>query len=244
MSEAEKQPGVWETPQKILVVLAHPDDPEFFCGATLARWAAAGHQISYCLLTCGDKGTKDRALPPDNLCRIRQVEQRAAADVLGVKDITILGYPDGYLVPTLDLRREITRLIRRARPDIFVTCDPSTFYSGDWYVNHPDHRAAGQIALEAVFPSAGNHLYFPELLLDEGLEPHSVREVWISLTTQPNVTLDATDFWETKIRALLEHKSQIGDPQKLIERIRSRRTPESTPENPRYAEYFRRQVIG
>ncbi len=112
------QPDAWETPQKILVLLAHPDDPEFFCGATLARWSRAGHHIHYCLLTCGDKGTKDRNLLPDQLCNIRQNEQRAAAAVLGVENVRFLAYPDGYLVPDLKLRRDITRVVREERPDI------------------------------------------------------------------------------------------------------------------------------
>jgi LmbE family N-acetylglucosaminyl deacetylase len=236
-------PDRWETPQRILVVLAHPDDPEFFCGATIARWTQAGHEVIYWLLTCGDKGTSDRSLSPEQLCTLRHQEQRAAAAVLGVRDVNFLGFPDGYLVPDLTLRKEITRLIRKVRPDILVTCDPTTLYVGDNRLNHPDHRAAGQAALDAVFPPARDHLYFPDLLADEGLEPHVVREVWVSGTLQPNVRLDVTDLWETKIRALYEHRSQIGDPQKLAERMRARLAPDATPEHPRYEENFRRIVF-
>lgn len=232
----------WNSPQRILVVLAHPDDPEFFCGATLARWAAAGHQIVYWLLTCGDKGAQDPTINPDELCSQRVTEQKAAAAVLGVKDVHFLGYPDGELTPDLALRRDITRIIRQERPDVLVTCDPLTLFSFGSRINHPDHRAAGQAALDAVFPAAGNPLYYPELLRD-GLQPHSVREVWVSLTLAPDIKMDVTDLWETKIRALYEHKSQIGDPQKLAERMRSRHTPDSTPENPRYEEHFRRIVF-
>lgn len=238
------EPGVWETPQKILVVLAHPDDPEFFCGASLALWAAAGHKITYCLLTCGDKGSKDRSITPEALCALRQNEQRLAASTLGVKEVHFLGYPDGYLVPDLKLRREVTRVIRQERPDILVTCDPTTLYARGTSINHPDHRAAGQVTLDAVFPAARDHLYFPELLVEEGLEPHVVREVWISVTLEPNVTLDVTDFWERKIQALFEHKSQIGEPEALAKRMRERHTEDSTPENPHYEEKFRRLVLG
>lgn len=237
-------PDAWEQPQKILVVLAHPDDPEFFCGATLARWAAAGHEIVYWLLTCGDKGSKDRELKPEEVCRIRHQEQRNAAAVLGVKQVNFLGYPDGYLTPDLDLRRDITRLIRQERPDIMVTCDPQTLYVRHTRLNHPDHRAAGQAALDAVYPAARDHLNFIELWRNEGLEPHIVREVWVSGTLQPNVILDVTEQWETKLNALFEHKSQIGDPQEFAERMRERRAADSSPENPRYEEGFKRLILG
>ncbi|MCU0489706.1 MAG: PIG-L family deacetylase [Anaerolineales bacterium] len=235
-------PDAWESPQRILVVLAHPDDPEFFCGATIARWTAAGHQVIYWLLTCGDKGSADRRMTSEKLCEIRHAEQRAAAAVLGVHEVNFLGYPDGYLTPDLALRKEITRMIRQVRPDVLVTCDPTTLYVGENRLNHPDHRAAGQAALDAVFPPARDFLYFPDLL-EEGLEPHNVREVWISGSLQPNIRLDVTDLWETKIRALYEHKSQIGDPQKLAERMRARLAPEATPEAPRYEETFRRIIF-
>lgn len=237
-------PENWESPLHILVVLAHPDDPEFFCGASIARWVTAGHTVSYCLLTCGDKGTKDRNLTSQELCAIRCQEQHNAANVLGVEKITFLDYQDGYLMPDLKLRRDITRIIRKVQPDILVTCDPTTLYIEDYYLNHPDHRAAGQAALEAVFPAARDHLNFIELWRDEGLEPHNVREVWISLTLQPNVNLDVTPYWETKIRALCEHKSQINDPEALQKRMRNRFTPESTSENPMYMERFRRIKFG
>ncbi len=234
----------WEGTQKILVILAHPDDPEFFCGATTARWTAAGHSVVYWLITCGDKGTADRALTSEQLCGIRHKEQRAAAAVLGVQQVNFMDYPDGYLVPDLKLRREITRVIRRERPDVLVTCDPQTLFVGDNRLNHPDHRAAGQAVLDAVFPAARDHLNFVELWRDEKLEPHNVREVWVSGTLNPNVRLDVTDFWETKIRALFEHKSQIPDPEALAERMRSRLANGSSQADPRYEESFRRIILG
>lgn len=241
---ADAPPDAWATRQRIVVILAHPDDPEFFCGATLAKWAAAGHEIIYWLITCGDKGTADRTIMPEQLCNIRHVEQEAAAAVLGVKRVNFLGYPDGYLVPDLKLRRDITRIIRLERPDILVTSDPTNLYAGGTRLNHPDHRAAGQVVLDAVFPAARDHLYFPELLLEEHLEPHIVREVWVSLAPEPEFRLDVTAFWETKIRALQEHRSQVGDPLKLAERMRTRLAPGSTPENPHYEEGFRRLILG
>ena len=234
----------WDTPQKLLVILAHPDDPEFFCGASIARWTRAGHHVYYCLITCGDKGTKDLTLHSNELCSIRQTEQRAAAKVLGVEDITFLNYPDGYLVPDINLRRDITRVIRTIRPDIMITCDPQTLYTANAGLNHPDHRAAGQAALDAVFPSARDHLSFIELWKDEKLEPHIVREVWVCGTLQPDTILNVTDTWEIKISALYEHKSQIGDTEKFTDRMRNRRTADSTPEKPRYEEKFRRLILG
>ena len=237
-------PDQWEKPQKILVILAHPDDPEFFCGATIARWTAAGHSVSYCLLTCGDKGTKDREITPEMLCSRRQSEQIAAAAVLGVRQVRFLNYPDGYLTPDLHLRRDITRVIRQEQPGILVTCDPTNLYVRETLLNHPDHRAAGQAVLDAVFPAARDHLNFVELWRDENLEPHIVREVWVSSPKEPTVSLDVTEYWETKIRALYEHKSQIPDPQALAERLRARHTSDSTLENPRYEEYFRRLILG
>lgn len=235
-------PDNWGGPQKILVILAHPDDPEFFCGASLARWAAAGHEIVYCLMTCGDKGSSDRSIKPEELCSRRVNEQRAAAEVIGVKKVRFMGYADGYLVPDLELRKEVTRIIRQEKPDILVTSDPMLVYAGETRLNHPDHRAAGQVVIDAVFPAAGNHLYFPELL-DEGLEPHMPKEVWLSIPNTATVVLDVTDFWDVKINALKEHKSQIGEPEKLAERMRSRKTAESTAEQPRFEEKFRRLIF-
>jgi len=237
-------PDNWDTPQRILVILAHPDDPEFFCGGTIARWTLAGHRVSYCLLTCGDKGTKDRSLTTETLCSLRQEEQRAAAAILGVHDVRFLDHPDGYLVPDLNLRKEITRVIRQEQPDILITCDPTNLYVRETYLNHPDHRAAGLATLDAVFPAARDHLNFIELWRDEQLEPHIVREVWISLAQDPNVAVDVTEHWDLKIRALSEHRSQTGDRVQLEERMRSKHTPESSLENPHYEEYFKRLVLG
>jgi LmbE family N-acetylglucosaminyl deacetylase len=242
--EQEQAPDAWDASQRILVILAHPDDPEFFCGATTARWTNAGHQVIYWLLTCGDKGTPDRDVTSEHLCSVRQAEQRAAANVLGVHQVNFLNYPDGYLVADLNLRRDITRVIRREKPDILVTCDPQTLYIGDSRLNHPDHRAAGQAVLDAVYPAARDHLNFIELWRDEKLEPHNVREVWVCGTLNPNVKLDVTEYWETKINALYEHKSQIRNPEEMAERIRDRLAPGATRELPRYEENFHRIVLG
>jgi len=234
-------PGTWDSPQNILVILAHPDDPEFFCGATLARWAHMGHSVTYYLLTCGDKGYNDRTkienIGPDELCALRHEEQTAAASVIGAKAVYWLDRPDGYLVPDIELRREVVRIIRRMKPDVLVTCDPQNLFPA-YGLNHPDHRAAGQVVLDAVFPAAGNAAYFPELIT-EGYRPHMPKEIWCSLTHQPNVVLDVTDMWPTKMDAILKHSSQIADVEKFMERMRSRRTEASTDQDPRFEEAFR-----
>jgi len=232
--------GTWVDNKNILVILAHPDDPEFFCGATLARWVKQGHEVHYCLLTCGDKGSNDPEKTPAQICKTRHEEQLAAASVIGAKSVQFLDLPDGYILPSIDLRRSVVRVIRQIKPDILVTCDPTNLFpSGSYRLNHADHRYAGQVVLDAVFPAAGNIHFFPELFKEEGLQPHSPKEVWISLTSNPDVTFDVTDTWDIKLKALLEHKSQIGDPIQFADRIRNWRTAESTETDPRYEERFR-----
>ncbi|MBA4421408.1 MAG: PIG-L family deacetylase [Anaerolinea sp.] len=232
-------PEDWQTKQKILVILAHPDDPEFFCGATLTRWIDAGHEVSYLLLTKGEKGSEDPAMTPEILTAVRMKEQRAAGEVIGVKEITFLDCPDGYLIPDLSLRKEVVRHIRQVRPDVIVTSDPQNYYIRGRHINHPDHRAAGLVTIEAVFPAAGNRFYYPELL-KEGLEPHTPQEVWVSLPVDPTIVVDVTTQWSNKLKALLEHKSQIGDPEKFLRNMTERRTPDSSVDHPRYEESFRR----
>jgi len=230
----------WDSPQNILVILAHPDDPEFFCGGTLAKWALEGHTITYLLLTHGDKGFHDTTpadMTSENLIKLRKVEQEKAASVIGAKTVHIMDNADGYLFPDLNLRRDVVREIRRHKPDILVTCDPQTLFAA-YGINHPDHRAAGQVVLDAVFPAAGNKVFFPELL-DEGFEPHMPKEVWCSLTLQPNTTVDVTATWDIKLNAIIEHKTQVQDAENLTERFKSRRAEGSTEENPRYEEKFR-----
>ena len=227
----------------VLVVLAHPDDPEFFCGGTLALWAEQGSRISYCLLTRGDKGDENGS-DPGGLAARREAEQRAAAGVLGVAEVSFLDHPDGYLIPDLDLRREVVRAIRRVRPSVVVTCDPTNFFPNDRYINHPDHRAAGQVTLDAVFPAAGSRMFFPELLA-EGLEPHKVSQVYVAMPQTPNTVIDVTAMFGRKVEALRRHASQIADPEALVVRLKDRMIdPTSPPESPRYVERFRRIDLG
>ena len=224
-------------PQRVLLILAHPDDPEFFCGATLAKWAREGKEIRYLLLTCGDKGSDSPDVTPEMLCVDRQAEQRAAAAIIGAKDVVFLHNLDGELVNTYEVRRDIVREIRSFKPHVIVTCDPTRLFWNNVSINHTDHRTAGAAALDAVFPAAGNRMYYPDLL-EEGLEPYSPKEIWMSLTNEPNMWVDVTDTIDVKIAALKEHKSQIRDPVALEQRIRER-LKRADVDRELYAESFR-----
>lgn len=234
-------PENWTKPQTILAILAHPDDPEFFCGATLARWTSMGHHVHYVLFTRGDKGVRDQIMDPEELASMREKEQRCAADALGVEQLEFLKYCDGCLIPTLESRQDAARAIRKYRPDIVLTSDPDQRF-GENSINHPDHRYMGQIVVDAFFPGAGNPLYFPDLLA-EGLQPYSPRELWLTVTPNPNTIIDVTATWERKIQALHCHATQIGDMQKLDERMRARFTSDSNADFPRYEERFRRFIF-
>ncbi|NWG22560.1 MAG: PIG-L family deacetylase [Chloroflexi bacterium] len=205
-------------PLRILGIFAHPDDPEFSMGGSAARWADDGHDVMYCIVTDGSAGSNDPDQDLRELVRIREEEQRAAAAVLGVKEVHFLGYPDGMLEPTLQLRRDLTRLIRRLKPDRVVCGDPAAFFYGDEYINHADHRAAAEAAVTAVFPSAPTRPIFPELLA-EGLEPHQVKELYITHDQDGPHTIhvDISTTIERKIEALRCHASQVqvGDGQWL-----------------------------
>ncbi len=224
---------------RVMGIFAHPDDPEFFCGGTFAKWAAEGRHITFVLATSGDKGSGDFNMVSDQLVAIREVEERAAAARLGVQDVIFLGYPDGELKVSLNLRRQLTRLIRLKKPDIVVTNDPTARWYGSRYINHPDHRAIGDAALDAVFPTARDHLSFPELYSWEGLAPHKVTHVYLSGTHTPDTKVDVTDYLEIKIAALYEHKSQISDMEAMAARQRDDVDPEFAGDGKRYIESFR-----
>jgi LmbE family N-acetylglucosaminyl deacetylase len=227
------------TPKRVLGVFAHPDDPEFFCGGTFARWAAEGAHITFVVATSGDKGSSDPEMTSARLIDIREVEERNAANVLGAKEVVFLRYPDGELQPNLQLRRDITRMIRLKQPDVVVTCDPTVFWFGVNSVNHPDHRAIGEATLDAVYPTARDRLNFPELERDEGLAPHKTGQLYICGTHSATTKVDVTAYIETKIKALYEHKSQIADMEAMAQRQRSNIDPESPVDAPRYVDSFR-----
>lgn len=191
---------------------AHPDDQDFTVAGTLAKWARAGCEIVTVLITSGDSGSNDPAKGADykpQLGRLREDEQRAANKVLGIKETIFLHYPDGELVASIQLRKDLTRQIRKYKPEVVVTGDPSGWFYGNEYVNHPDHRAAAEAATYAVFPSAGTRLIFPDLL-DEGLLPHNVKRLYIHGNEKPDTWVDIGETLDTKIEALKKHVSQ-GD---------------------------------
>lgn len=228
-----------EQPKRVMGVFAHPDDAAFFCGSTFAKWAAEGAQITFVLATSGDKGSDLPDMTPEKLVAVREEEERCAAAVLGVRDLVFLRYRDGELQVTPELKRDIARMIRLRKPDILVTNDPTTWWNLFNRPNHADHRTIGAAALEAVFPGAGNRMYYPELERDEGLAPHKVSHIWLTITRDPNTKVDVTDFIETRINALREHKSQIADMEALEKRIRGNIDPEAPPGHLRYVEVFR-----
>jgi LmbE family N-acetylglucosaminyl deacetylase len=196
-------------PERALVIVAHADDIEFGIAGTVARWTDAGAHVTYCIVTDSSSGSNEPDMDLAALIETRRTEQLAAAAVVGVTDVRFLDYRDGTVVPTLDLRRDLTRIVRAVRPQVVVTFDPRTFYTPDLsYINHPDHRAVGEAALYAVFPCAETRPIFPELLA-EGLEPHKVERLYMVLSEADNLVVDVTPVIDRKIEALACHESQV-----------------------------------
>jgi LmbE family N-acetylglucosaminyl deacetylase len=194
----------------VLAVFAHPDDCEIAAGGTLAKWAAAGREVHLLVLTNGDRGSQDPALDRAELARIRGEETIEGARIMGMASATVLDVHDGDLANTDEIRAEVVRTIRRMKPSVLVTCDPTAWFFENRYYNHSDHRTAGLISLDAVFPGAGNPHYFP-LHLEEGLEPHDVPRVWLGWATEPNHVEDITGFLDAKVAALAAHASQLAE---------------------------------
>lgn len=194
---------------KILVVVAHPDDAEFMCAGSVARWTSEGREVVYGLVTSGDKGTPDPSIAPADLAKMREKEQREVCRILGVQEVEFLRYEDGMVQNTLELRKDIVRLIRRHKPSAVVTQNPTVRWSGN-YINHPDHRNVGDATLDAVFPSARDVHMFPDLALDEGLDAHIVEHLYLGMRDETaDVFFDVTSTIETKLRALKAHASQM-----------------------------------
>ncbi|MEL7236323.1 MAG: PIG-L deacetylase family protein, partial [Chloroflexota bacterium] len=204
------------------------------------RWAAEGAELHLLLATSGDKGSADPDMTSERLIEIREEEARKAAEVMGAKSVLFLRHPDGELAPSIELRRQLVRQIRLQKPDTVVTSDPTAFWYGTGYINHPDHRAIGDATLAAVFPTARDRLNFIEHERDEGLEPHKVARLYIAIPADKTVTVDVTDYMDHKLEALKEHKSQFEATEENLERIKQRNLDPTAPEDkPRYVEYFR-----
>jgi len=206
---------------RVLVVTAHPDDVDFGAGGTVATWTKAGVEVVYCVVTDGDAGGFDAAVSRADMKRIRHQEQRAAAKAVGVDDVRFLGHPDGRLYVTHELRRDITRVIRQVRPDRVVTQSPERSWTRI-AASHPDHLAAGEATVAAVYPDARNEFAHPELLAEEGLQPHTVPELWIMGTDPgPGATwVDVTEVFDRKLAALRAHVSQTAHMTELEQMLR------------------------
>jgi LmbE family N-acetylglucosaminyl deacetylase len=217
---AKKKSREPAAPARVLSIHAHPDDQEFTVAGTLAKWARAGSAVATVCITSGGGGSNEytpAAMTREALIPIREDEQRQACRVLGITDVQFLGYEDGAVEPSIKLRRDLTRIIRRYRPDAVVCGDPTVRFYGATYLNHPDHRATADAVLDAVFPSAVTRLIFPELL-DEGLEPHKVRWVFVHGSDHPDTFIDIAETLEAKLAALKEHRTQMGtwDPTEMV----------------------------
>jgi LmbE family N-acetylglucosaminyl deacetylase len=199
----------WCEISRVLVVFAHPDDAEFGSSGTAARLVADGKDVFYAVVTDGSKGSSDPDLTHDAIILTRQREQTEAARILGVSDVTFLGFDDGMLEPTLGVRKAITAAIRKYKPDVVITQSPARDFTLNAFVQHPDHLAAGEATLAAIYPCARDRFTFPELL-KQGLEPHAVKEIWIVGTSSPDHFIDITNTIEVKVRALGAHVSQVG----------------------------------
>jgi LmbE family N-acetylglucosaminyl deacetylase len=232
-------------PKSAMSIQAHPDDQEFSIAGTLAKWARAGCEITSVILTSGDAGSnaedKDASYKPV-LARIREAEQLAANAVLGIKHTVFLHFPDGELEPTIEVRKAITREIRRYKPEVALCGDPTVRFFGNDYMNHPDHRAAADAACDAIFPSAGTRLIFADLLT-EGFLPHDINRVYIWGSEKPDVWIDTTDSIELKIEALRKHASQMGD-WDPSEEMRRWGAEAGKDHELAYAESFRVMIIG
>ena len=239
MTQANEEPA---PPERAMVIAAHPDDIEYVVAGSVAKWVGAGTQVRYVLATSGDAGSHQPGMSRQELARIREAEQRSAARVVGVDEVVFLGYPDCEVEPTMALRRDLVREIRRFRPDTVVCFDPTRLFVGDGYINHPDHRAVAQAAIDAVAPTAGMPLAFEELR-EQGLEPHRVKEVLVASNSESNVWIDISETIELKIEALRRHASQFPDGWDPSEMICEWAAESGEQAEVPYAEPFRRFVL-
>jgi LmbE family N-acetylglucosaminyl deacetylase len=237
---ADEGPAAQRT---VLLIGAHPDDPDFSSAGTVALWVAAGLRVVYVVVTSGDKGTPDRTMTNERLVTTREAEQIAAAAEAGVTDVVFLRFPDGEVLPDLALRGAITREIRRWQPYAVMTHDPLTMFYNNAFINHPDHRAVGTATIDAIYPTARDPLQFYSHILEEGLEPHKVKEIYIFGTESPTVVVDISSTIDRKLAALHHHASQIGDPAALDERIRQRAAETGALGGVPYGEAFRRIIM-
>jgi len=198
------------TPKRVMVIVAHPDDIEFSCAGTVARWVKEGAEACYVLVTSGDVGINDPKVSREEAIAIREPEQREAARIVGVNNVVFLREPDGMVEATLELRKKLVREIRKFKPDTIICGDPTALWAGGGYINHPDHRAVALAAVDAIFPAAGQPALFRELEA-EGLTHHKTYKVYVTVWDNADTFVNITDTIDLKIEALRAHKSQMGD---------------------------------
>lgn len=208
---------------RALLIAAHPDDAEFAAAGTVARWVDMGTDVRYVVVTDGASGSADPQMTRERLAALREAEQRAACRELGVSQVEFLGYPDGYLEPTIPARRAVAAAIRRHRPEAVVTLNPETRWSERGYINHPDHRAVGDLVLHSINPAASTRLWDPSLI-SEGLEPWDIAELWLMSIASADLLVDITKTFDRKLAALRAHKSQLAgwDPEPRLREWGSR----------------------
>lgn len=228
----------WEHVKRVLVIMAHPDDPDFSCGGTAMQMARQGIEVTYMILTNGDKGNHNPEITREQLIEMRKREQRAAAAAEGVQHVLFMGEEDGFLQPNRDLRKRVVREIRRIRPELIICPSPERYLVRNGYINHPDHRNAALVALEAIFPAADNMMFFPDLM-DEGYMPHKIQQLYITGDANPTLEIDISDDAEAKIKAVLNHKSQFPDAEATEKRWRERWGEEQPDGTKRHFERFR-----
>jgi len=239
--ERTRSAQTYSQPNTRMVIIAHPDDAEFTVAGTVARWIKEGLRVIYVVCTDGSRGSNAPDMPPERMKPIRHAEQREAARILGVHEVIFLDYEDGTLEPTMELRRSLTRLIRRYKPDVVICQDPTVHFQRNVYINHPDHRAAGEAALYAIFPSACTRFVFSELL-EEGLEPHKVGEIYLYGSSEPETWIDITETIELKVAALKAHRSQVN-PDYVDTMVRSWNADVGRRHGVPYAEEFRKIIL-
>jgi len=238
-TRGRKRPPALPRHERVMVITAHPDDSEFGAGGTVARFAKHGAEVTYVIVTNGNKGSGDRSMTSERLARLRETEQRSAAHVLGVERVEFLGYDDGEVEDTRRLRLDVTRQIRKWRPQLVITQNPHRTYN--LYASHRDHRITAGVVLDCVYPLARDHLAFPELMPE--FEPHQVREIYLMQWENPHLVVDISDVMDLKLKALACHASQFADFPAVEKRVRERSAELGKPKGYAYAETFDRVVL-
>lgn len=224
--------------RRVLVIAAHPDDADIGCGGTMAKWSRQGKDVVYLVCTRGDKGSSDPDMTSERLADIRTQEQTAAGGIIGVKGVHFLDGKDGELLPTLELRKTVAEAVRRHKPDVIFTHDPTVHVYDRGNLNHPDHRVVGTTALDVVYPISRDALHYPDQLA-RGLTPHEVHEVYLFMANQPNMAFDISDTIDVKIEALRQHRTQFPDQEWVDKWMRDRHREVGLVHAMPYAENFR-----